>query len=63
MHPRKQPDHGGFSRAIVTQQAQNLARLDLKIDVVQHINRAETFVDALQGQQCVAHHFTAFFGA
>lgn len=42
---RQQPDDSRLASAVIAQQAQNLARAQLKRDVMQHVDGAERLVN------------------
>ncbi|SPF81546.1 hypothetical protein PRI8871_03370 [Pseudoprimorskyibacter insulae] len=62
VHPGHGFDQGGFSCAIVTQQAKNFAGSYRQVDFVQHVDWSEGFVDIAQFEDvfCVGHNQSSF---
>ena len=63
MHAREHLDQRRLAGAVVAEEAEHLARVDLERDVVEDVDRAEGLVDVPEFEDRGGHHFFPFFGA
>ena len=62
VHAREDLDERRLAGAVVAEQAEDFARVDLQRDVVQDVDRAEGLVDVAELEDRGGHHFFPFFG-